>query len=204
MTNLDETKSRRDFNNYLVEYPSLFMQAGLKNHLQIETMVKIRAYPNYEMKAASLIYDYLVNEGHNELIAEYNLAPFMIKVQSAERTFVDKIFALADYYLSGKITEHSRHIYDLYKLLDKIELDEHLRELYEKVRIERMTQAVCLSAKESIDMPALLKEIVDTNVYKDDYNTITSLLIFEAISYDEAIISLKKVIDFLESYSPER
>lgn len=197
LINQDEIKSRREFNKYVVDYPSVFTQAGLKNHLQIETMIKIKAYPNQEMEAASLIYDYLANEGYDKLIDEYELAPFTVKVQSAERTFIDKVFALADYYLSDKITEHSRHIYDLYKLLDKIELNEQLRELYEKVRIERAPHQVCLSAKESIDMVSLLTEIVDTDAYKDDYNKVTSLLVFEKAEYDDAISSLKKVIEFL-------
>lgn len=197
LANPDEIKSRREFNKYIVDYPSIFTQAGLKNHLQIETMIKIRAYPNQEMNAASLIYDYFVKEGFSELIDEYELAPFTIKVQSAERTFVDKIFALADYYLADNVTEHSRHIYDLYKLLDKVQLDEQLRILFENVRIEREPHQVCLSAKESIKMSSLLKEIVDTDAYKEDFNNITSLLIFEKTEYEEAITSLKKIIEFL-------
>ena len=197
LANPDEIKSRREFNKYIVDYPSIFTQAGLKNHLQIETMIKIRAYPNQEMNAASLIYDYFVKEGFSELIGEYELAPFTLKVQSAERTFVDKIFALADYYLADNVTEHSRHIYDLYKLLDKVQLDEQLKILFENVRIEREPHQVCLSAKESIKMSSLLKEIVDTDAYKEDFNNITSLLIFEKAEYEEAITSLKKIIEFL-------
>lgn len=197
LANPNEIRSRREYNKYIVDYPSLFMQPGLKNHLQIATMIKIKAYPNCEMEAASLIYDYLIAEGFDDMIDEYELAPFKLKVQSAERTFIDKVFALADYYLSDKVTEHSRHIYDLYKLLDRVELNTQLRDLYERVRIEREPHQVCPSAKESIDMVALLKEIIDTDAYKEDYNNITSLLIFEKIDYDEAIISLKKVIEFL-------
>ena len=197
LANPDEIKSRREFNKYIVDYPSIFTQAGLKNHLQIETMIKIRAYPNQEMNAASLIYDYFVKEGFSELIDEYELAPFTLKVQSAERTFVDKIFALADYYLADNVTENSRHIYDLYKLLDKVQLDEQLKILFENVRIEREPHQVCLSARESIKMSSLLKEIVDTDAYKEDFNNITSLLIFEKTEYEEAITSLKKIIEFL-------
>lgn len=197
LANPNEIRSRREYNKYIVDYPSLFMQPGLKNHLQIATMIKIKAYPNCEMEAASLIYDYLIAEGFDDMIDEYELAPFKLKVQSAERTFIDKVFALADYYLSDKVTEHSRHIYDLYKLLDRVELNTQLRDLYERVRIEREPHQVCPSAKESIDMVALLKEIIDTDAYREDYNNITSLLIFEKIDYDEAIISLKKVIEFL-------
>lgn len=197
LANPNEIKSRREYNKYIVDYPSLFIQPGLKNHLQIETMIKIKAYPNCEMEAASLIYDYLTAEGFDDMINEYELAPFKLKVQSAERTFIDKVFALADYYLSDKVAEHSRHIYDLYKLLDRVELNAQLKDLYERVRAEREPYQVCPSAKDSIDMVALLKEIIDTDAYREDYNNRTSLLIFEKIDYDEAVRSLNKVIEFL-------
>ena len=83
-------------------------------------MIKIKSYPTEEMKATSLIFDFLFKEGYKNIISDYDMSPFTLKVQSAERTFIDKIFALADYYLSGRINEQSRHIYDLYKMLDRI------------------------------------------------------------------------------------
>ena len=193
----DEIRSRRDFNKYIVNYPSVFNRQGLKNHLQIETMVKIKAYPNKEMEAASMIYDYLSKEGYKDIIAEYELNPFSLNVQSAERTFADKIFALADYYLSGKITENSRHIYDLYKLLEIVNLDEGFRNLYEKTRLERVPHKVCLSAQADVDMKEILDEIIKKEVYKADYTAITELLIFEDLEYDEAVKALETVRSFL-------
>lgn len=63
---------------------------------------------------------------------------------------MDKVFALADYYMSGRITEHSRHIYDLYKLMDKVELNQGLKDLFEQVRQERKPhQSICLSAQDN-------------------------------------------------------
>jgi len=198
LANPDEIRSRREFNKYIVNYPSEFMQSGLKNHLQIETMIKIKAYPNEEMEAASLIYEYLIAEGLDDMIKEYGLDPFVLKVQSAERTFIDKIFALADYYMSNRITEHSRHIYDIHKLMDKVELNQEFRDLFERVRLERQPhQLICLSAQEDVDIVDVLNEIIENAAYKTDYNEITALLIFEKLEYEEAITALKKVKEFL-------
>lgn len=198
LANPDEIRSRREFNKYVVNYPSEFIQSGLKNHLQIETMIKIKAYPNEEMEAASLIYDYLSAEGFDDMIKEYELEPFVLKVQSAERTFIDKIFALADYYLSGRTTEHSRHIYDIYKLMDMVELNQEFLDLFERVRLERKPhQSICLSAQDDVDIKDVLNEIIDIAAYKNDYNDITTLLIFEKLEYEKAITALKKVKDFL-------
>lgn len=174
------------------------MQSGLKNHLQIETMIKIKAYPNEEMNASSLIYNYLLAEGFVDMIKEHQLEPFVLKVQSMERTFIDKVFALADYYMSDRITEHSRHIYDIYKLINKVELNQELKELFEKVRLERRPhRSICLSAQDDVDIKDVLNEIIDKAAYKNDYNEITSLLIFEELAYEEAISALNRIKEFL-------
>lgn len=132
------------------------------------------------------------------MIKEYELEPFVLKVQSAERTFIDKIFALADYYLSGRTTEHSRHIYDIYKLMDMVELNQEFLDLFERVRLERKShQSICLSAQDDVDIKDVLNEIIDIAAYKNDYNDITTLLIFEKLEYEKAITALKKVKDFL-------
>ena len=197
LVNPDGIMSRREFNKYIVDYPSVFDRQGLKSHLQIETMIKIKSYPTEEMKATSLIFDFLFKEGYKNIISDYDMSPFTLKVQSAERTFIDKIFALADYYLSGRINEQSRHIYDLYKMLDIVELNEEFRTLYEKVRSERKPHKVCLSAQDNVDMKEILDEIVQKETYKTDYNNITKLLIFEELEYEEAVKALETVKAFL-------
>ena len=93
----------------------------------VETAVYIKAYPCKEMKATSIIHDYLKANGYDSLVEEYGLEPFNINVKSAERTLIDKLYALGDYYLSDAVQEHSRHIYDIYKLLEIVELNEDLR-----------------------------------------------------------------------------
>ena len=52
-----------------------------------------------------------------EFIEKFSLSDFKMKTQCIERTFIDKVFALCDYFLQNKIPSHSRHIYDIYKLL---------------------------------------------------------------------------------------
>ena len=34
-----------------------------------------------------------------------------MKVQGLDRTLADKIFAICDYYMQGKVKKHSRHIH---------------------------------------------------------------------------------------------
>ena len=137
LTNPDEIRSRREYNCYLVSYPSIFSENYLKPHLQVETTIFFRTYPTKVMPAASYIYDYLSENDYTEFITQYQLEPFEICVQTADRTLVDKVFALCDYYMSGFVTEHSRHIYDIFRLSEIVFPGRSLKDLAEEVREER-------------------------------------------------------------------
>lgn len=195
LTNPDDIFSNREYNKYVVDFPSVFQSEILKRHLIIETVVYIRAYPALIMEASSLIYDYFKQNGLDALIEEYDLFPFELKVQTAERTFVDKVYAIGDYYLDGKIREHSRHLYDLYKLLKVVKLNDDLKELIASVREDRKSHKTCLSAQDDMNMRDLLDKIISEDTYKDDYTNITETLLFEPLSYDEAISALKQIRD---------
>lgn len=196
LDNLDDIRSRRDYNKYIIDYPTNFTSVFLKEHLIVETVVYIKAYPYKKMFATSIIYDYLYGNSYLDLISEYGLEPFEVNVQVAERTFIDKLYALGDYYLSGAIEEHSRHIYDLYKLSEIVLMDDDLRLLAKDVYEERVSHGQCRSAKPGVNMNGLLQEIVDKKIYESDYENVTSKMLFEDVSYETAITALQKVIEY--------
>ena len=195
LTNADNIRSRRSYNKYIVDYPSVFGTEYLKENLIIETSVYLRAYPSNKMTAYSLIYDYLHKNGYDEIISENRLEPFELNVQTAERTLIDKLFALGDYYIGDKVIEHSRHIYDIYKLLNVVTLNDGLKALAIEVATERKSHPACLSAQEGVDIRKLLREIIDKKVYKEDYNSITSALLYEPVEYDTAIKALETILE---------
>lgn len=195
LTNPDDVRSRRDYNRYIVDYPTIFPTGYLKEHLIVETAVYIKAYPRRRMQASSLIFDYLNRNGYTDLIEQYNLRPFELNVQAAERTLIDKVFALGDYYLSNAVHEHSRHVYDIYKLLGVVTLDDTMKQLVREVREERKPHVNCRSAKDGIDLNVLLQEIVEKAVYKSDYEEITSKILFEVVPYETAVRALQIIIN---------
>ncbi len=142
-----------------------------------------------------MIYDYMVSI-HQEAFAEqYGLMPFPILVQTLDRTLIDKVFALCDYYLTGRVAEHSRHIYDIYKLVDVVPLDSAFVELFHRVRADRRSgNSQCVSADERYSITELLQEILDKAIYKADYENITSHVLYETVSYDQAITGVERVI----------
>ena len=196
LDNADNVRSRRNYNRYIVDYPTVFSSNFLKEHLIIETAVYIKAYPCERLQATSIIYDYLKQNGYEDLIQKYGLEPFELNVQTASRTLIDKLYALGDYYLSDAVQEHSRHIYDIFKLSDIVSLDANLKQLVSEVFDERKPHEQCRSAKDGIDMNVLLQEIIDKDIYKKDYEDITEKMLFEDVPYSTAIKTLQKIVDY--------
>ncbi len=195
LTNPENIKSRRDYNRYIIDYPSVLGASYLKEMLIVETAVYQRAYPTVRKTAGSLIYDFLSANGFDDFIEQYSLEPFELNVQSAERTMIDKLYALADYYLAGTTAEHSRHIYDIYKLLSVVAIDDDLKALAVSVADERRPHSRSLSVQDGTDIKAVLREIVEKNIYESDYKTITESLLFEPVSYETAIKALNTVLE---------
>lgn len=194
LTNADAIKSRRDYNRYIIDYPSSLSVVYLKEQLIVETAIYQRAYPTKLMQADSLIYQYLHENGYDIYAEQYDLKPFELNVQTAERTLLDKLYALADYYLLNTTTEHSRHIYDIFKLSEIIKVDDTLKDLAKSVADERRSHKMCLSVQSETNVTEVLHEVINKKIYKADYEVITIPLLFESISYDTAISALKAIL----------
>ena len=195
LVNPDNIRSRRDFNRFIIDYNSIFKSESLKSNLIIETAVFIRSFPCVEKEVSSYVYEYMNLNGYDNIIKECNLEPFKIRVQSLERTFIDKLFAIADYYLANEKSEHSRHLYDLYKINNNINFDNDFYGLFNEVKNERKIHEKCLSAKDNVSLREVLKEIVEKDYYKSDYEDITRNLLFEKVGYKTIKASLVDIID---------
>lgn len=194
LLNESDIKSRRDYNCYKVDYPAKHSLLGVKPKLLIETVFIVKSFPTEVRKASSMIYDYLKVNGNVEAIIKYELEPFEIRVQTLERTFVDKVFAICDYVISNNIEGHSRHIYDLYKLSNVVILDDKLKTLVKEVKQDRKNSKHCYTAQDNIDIVNILKQIIDEKIYYNDYEDITKKVLFDKTSYETSIGVLYKII----------
>ena len=147
------------------------------------------------MLVESLITSMLLQNNQNDIIDKYNLGGCKMPVQALERTFIDKVFAICDYYLGNDILKHSRYIYDLYKILPLVKFDEKFIELIQEVKLIRYTLRHCPSASGDVDINQCLQDIVDKNIYCNDYNAITKILLYENVEYDAAINVLKDIVN---------
>ena len=194
--NLDETRSRRDYNRYEIAYSSI-QQAkdfAVQPMVFLETSYTAVSFPVVELDVHNYIGDMMTEEAPN-YIKQYQLSPFKMKVQGLDRTLADKVFAICDYYLQGKVNGHSRHLYDIFKLLPFVPQNEEVKNLVRDVRTVRAESPVCLSAKEGVDVPALLKKIIEENTYRPDYNNVTEKLLEDDLKYDDVIVALKTITE---------
>ena len=193
--NIDEIKSRRDFNRYLVCYDPLFGMNGLSAYIAVETAYMQKPYPVEKKKIESLIYNWMVAIGDCDAVNEFELAPFEIEVQTLERTFVDKVFAVCDYYLSKKFDKTSRHIYDIYRLSELVVFDDELKRLAKLVREERRTGKVNYSAASGVSVSKILAQAVKEDAFKSDYQNVTLALLTKPVEYRECIDALARIVD---------
>ncbi len=192
--NWDKIESDKDYNHYDFKYESV---AEVENPLPptviLETALMSYAFPTEEKQITSIIYDYLF-ETDIELLKKYDMVPFTMKVQSLDRTFIDKMFAVCDYYMLRKSRRNSRHLYDIFKIHPYITENEDFYSLIQEVREHRMKidEKVTPSARNQVDISKVACELCDKDFFKDDYENRTMGLISDNVSYEE-------VIDFYRS-----
>ena len=195
VANLEETRSRRSYNCYRASYSSIYSPLlELKPELVIETYIALLPFPTVNRMADNYIYRFLKMTEQEGLAEEFDLAPFEITTQAIERTLIDKVFAICDYYLSDKVDRHSRHLYDIYKIMEYTKPDASLSGLVQEVRSLREPLLVCPSAKTGVCINDVLAEIVNKEVYRNDYETVTSRFLFTYLPYETAIDGIKEII----------
>lgn len=184
LTNPDDIKSRYDYNKYVFKYDSMFAEIPLE--IIIETSYYQAVYPVEKHVVGSFIGKFC--EGRNiTLPIPFEAATVVMNVQSVERTFADKVFAVCDYKIQNMQDRDSRHLYDICKLLGVVELNQKLDVLIDDVRDDRMHSKNNPSAQLEYNIPEMLKEIIDSRFYEADYKNITQKLLYENISYDYSI-----------------
>ena len=186
ITNWNSIESDKEYNHYDMAYSSIVNDPFLATYVKLETALMSYAFPTVEHEISNYIYQALKDE-EADLLKEYDLTPFTMQVQALERTLIDKVFALCDYYLQGKPARNSRHLYDIYKISKEITVNEDFRKLISEVRAHRqgMKNNIAPAADASVDIPSLIKTFCEENFYANDYEKTTKKLISDNISYNE-------------------
>ena len=195
IANWEKTQSDRDYNAYHFSYESVFglEDDRLPQYVKVETALGSYSFPTQVVEIGNYIGDYLLEKSRGDIAEMYQLNKFSMKLQALERTYIDKVFALCDYYLQGKSKRYSRHLYDLYKLTPMMKFDEEFIELVKEIREHRAKMEICPSAKEGINISAIIEEFCDNDFYKEDYQAITSYFAADYVSYEDAIENMRRI-----------
>lgn len=204
ITNNDEIRSGRQFNAYKLEYDRIFNETGqMLDYILIETMLTYRPYPCETLMVNNYATKFLAIE-NEELITQYNLHPFDMNIQTIERTFIDKLFAICDYYHTNEYNGKSRHIYDVHMIYQSGLLNEgqiDLTTLVKQVIETRCIGRETYSCRPGYPLKNVLYEIIDNDYFKRDYEEVTSEFLADKVQYEQAISSLKDIIE--EAWLPE-
>ena len=193
LINQDKVMSRFDYNKYVFVYDSLFSEEKLE--IVIETSYYQVSYPVVKREISSFI-NVFCEKNNVKMPFDFGPMKFEMNVQSLERTFIDKVFAVCDYKIENMMDRDSRHLYDIAKIEPMITYNDSLKELILKVRQDRMNSKNNPWANPKYNINEMLKDIIDSDFFKSDYNNITSKLLYEDYSYEDAIKEgIKKVYE---------
>ena len=94
-------------------------------------------------------------------------------------------------------SEKSSDIQGIYihKIVEEIGITDKLSNLIPQVRAVRSELSICPSAKEGVCIADILRNIMDEQVYKKDYDDITLGLLFVPETYDTVVQSIVKMVD---------
>lgn len=111
--------------NYPKSADGKFGQA--RNKIVLEVSAFSKSEPFLEMNISPFVFTMLQNENFDDLIDEYNLLPFKVKVLGLERTLCEKIMSLVRFSYGENPVENLkkkvRHLYDIHLLLEHNEIN---------------------------------------------------------------------------------
>lgn len=189
--------SRRDFNQYYVEYSKCCNgEVHMMEHIIVETNVTYKPFPCDTLEVSNYITKYLFAAKETDILEEFDLLPYPIKVQKIDRTFIDKIFAICDYHEQGTYDRYSRHVYDIHKIwVNRLVDIDTLKSLLPDIIDVRKNGKNTYSCQDGYELVKKLEEIITSQVYKEDYDTNTKEFLTEEVSYEDAISSLKLILE---------
>ncbi len=196
LRNADAVKSSRDRNCYVIDYSPKKPAAAVNPVFLVKTDFSAGAGSFETLPVSSMIGDFMRAAGREAFIRQYKLEPFPVPVQAADRALIDAVFALCDSYLDGRVPGHAHYLYDISRLSGQVPLDADFVSLFETVRTERKSRAGRFpSAGDRYGIPELLSKILDEEVYKSDYRAVTSRILLEEISYEQAAAEIRRLIE---------
>ena len=78
-------------------------------------------------------------------------------------------------------------------MIDLVPQTKEFKALVKEVRSVRAMTNICPSAQPEVNVPDMLNLLIRNEIYKDDYENITSRILEEKVSYEVAIEAVRKI-----------
>lgn len=112
------------FRKSVFEYVST-EKSNQNNKLIVEVNSFANPFPFQRLSIQSMVFDFLMQTGNEQYIAQYNLLPFEVNVLDKEQTLLEKMVSLIRFSFEENpiesISQKIRHFYDLYFLMYNVE-----------------------------------------------------------------------------------
>lgn len=186
--NFDRIESDKNINHYDFYYNSVVGDRvinAIPPYVKVETSLMSYAFPTEERELGNYILEAIGDE-EEELIKTYALHTFPMRVQSLNRTLIDKMFAVCDYYLLGRARRNARHLYDIYKLAQYVDINDEFMQLVKEVRMHRIKvgKEIAPAAPMDVNILEIVNKICEEDFYKEDYRNTTLKLISDSVEYE--------------------
>ena len=110
----------------------------VREHVVVEATWLGNFEPFFEIQVSSYVYEMMKSKGQDELIEQYNMAPFTIQVLSKLRTFCEKIMSLVRFSRTEEpitdLRNKIRHVYDIHQMMK----DEEVQQFFGSVDFDKM------------------------------------------------------------------
>ena len=172
--------------------------------LKVETTSFTTSSPIAVYEIEPILYTYAGDEYRKLLKDNYDVEPFMINCISIERIFIDKLFAIEDYYLgsqANRLIEMSKHMYDVYQLYSLPEIKEFIqssdrvKELIDIKEEEQLRRKEAKTPGKKITQFEYFDSI-DRSEIRNSFESMQRIYIFKnefKIRFEDAIDSLKNI-----------
>lgn len=174
--------------------------------LKVETTSFTTSSPIATYEVEPLIYTYANDEFKQLLNENFNVRPFMIKCISIERIFIDKLFAIEDYYLGSQVNrliEMSKHMYDVYQLYSLPEIKQFLQSFDEVKAVIEIKKDEQLRRKEAKTQHKEINQfeyfkIISNSEIRESFDNMQRIYIFNEkfkVSFVDVLSCFRSILE---------
>ncbi|MBQ5878251.1 MAG: nucleotidyl transferase AbiEii/AbiGii toxin family protein [Treponema sp.] len=204
ISNFDENQGDWNVQKYHFKTPvvsSSYQASNIDPKVTIELSF-LSPCENPEKKEVDCYILKYIRENKLDIWDKYNIDyidKFEMNVQPMQMTYIDKVYALCDYFLDPNKNPDkcSRHLYDIHQMTPSIIFNSDFEKMIKKIRAHRTSLEKAYSTK--TNQTKTIKDIVSefslNDYYKDDYNKKTKKLIGNKnITYEMTIDNINKIV----------